>query len=174
MTGFLPASPLARSHSIFGHPCHKLGRMPGRGPKTLSPSGDHSVTTCASAALRGAGLGPCSGTAGGLRAASRRRAASWKPLSPRSPRSVRSDAPPEQTPKQDDENGPHPAARGPLEAPYHHLPRTPPGAYRPHPPPAQCSPLPRAPQIPRGSRSRSSSPSPPSSARLAHCPRPSA
>lgn len=85
MTGFLPASPPARKHSIFGHACHKLGRLPGRGPKTLSPSDHHSVTTCASAALRGAGLGPCSGTAGGLGAASRGRAASRKPLSPRSP-----------------------------------------------------------------------------------------
>lgn len=87
---------------------------------------------------------------------------------------VRSDAPPEQTPKPDDENGPHPEAPGPLGSPYYHPPRTLPGAYRPHPPPAQCSPLPRAPQIPRGSRSRSSSPSPPSFARLAHWLRPSA
>lgn len=58
MTGFLLACSRACTHSIFGHPCSKFERWPGRGPKTLSPSGQHSITTGSGAELgRSAGLG---------------------------------------------------------------------------------------------------------------------
>lgn len=33
MTGFLPACSRVCTHSIFGHPCSKFGRWPGRGPR---------------------------------------------------------------------------------------------------------------------------------------------
>lgn len=62
---FLPAR--GRAHSLFGHPCSKLGSWPGRGPKTLSPEGDHTLTTRTGAELGDPGLGPpAPGQLGGL------------------------------------------------------------------------------------------------------------
>lgn len=83
MTGFLPASSQARAHSIFGHPCSKFGNWPLRRPKTLSPAGNHSITTGTEAELGSSGLGRLPrGSTAGSGAASPRRAESRKPLSP--------------------------------------------------------------------------------------------
>lgn len=56
---WVPSCPSqARTYSIFGHTCTKFGSWPGRGPKTLSPAGHHTVTTGTSAELGSAGFGP--------------------------------------------------------------------------------------------------------------------
>lgn len=51
MTRFLPDSLQPRTHSIYGHPCSKFESWPLRGPKTLSPAGNHSITTGTGAEL---------------------------------------------------------------------------------------------------------------------------
>lgn len=149
MTGFLLACSRACTHSIFGHPCSKFERWPGRGPKTLSPPGQHSITTGSGAELgRSAGLGALlrAGTRlwGGLpgkgrvpeafvsttpAAAPPARAA----LPPRRPR-----APRERAPKPGKENGPGSKFHKPLVSP--HYPTDNRGSTEPHPPPAPQSP----------------------------------
>lgn len=87
MTGFLPASSQAHTHSIFGHPSSKFGHWPLRRPKTLSHADYHSITTGTDAELGSSGLGRLPrGSTAGSGAASPRRAESRKPLSPHLPR----------------------------------------------------------------------------------------
>lgn len=152
MTGFLPASSQARTHSIFGHPRAELGAGPEGVPRPCprKPSDGHHPHSCrargrnARPPLRGAQRGP--GGLPGKRSIRIPEAfVSARPALPRDRRAP--GAPREPVPKPSDANGPGLGLPESLLSSHYPPPGTQnPEHSDPHPPPAPAKPTALKPQ----------------------------